>query len=110
MPSKPDLLKSLPQNPPEFAWPQNPVSGDLATTENLPVLGEDVPVIGPVMKINLLCKPRGSIPFGTSSNKYFVARPAPPKKFFKSCSVSFSSKISPVDKFTRKIRPIYPNI
>ena len=94
----------------EFACPQKPVRGDLATTVYLPVLGDGVPVKGPVMNISLFSGPKGSIPFLTSSKRYLVASPLPPKNFLRVLVSGNSSVILDVDKLTLKIFPMYPNI
>ncbi len=109
-PSKPDRLKFVPQKPAEFACPHKPVSGDLATTIYLPVLGERVPVNGPVMNTSLFSGPSGSIPFLTSSKRYLVASPLPPKNIFKVFSLGNSSVILDVDRLTLRTFPMYPNI
>ncbi|MBA7655089.1 hypothetical protein ES703_62986 [subsurface metagenome] len=106
IPSKPDLLRSRPQKPAEFASPQTPVRGDFAFTLYLPVLGEGVPVNGPVIKINLFSGPNGSIPFGISSIIYLVAIPDPPKYNFNVSSSGNSSLILPFVKSTLRIFPI----
>jgi hypothetical protein len=99
-------LSAGPKVPPEFAWPQILVRGDVATTEYLLALADAVPVKGPVIKINVFSGPKGFTPPGTSSYRYLVARPAPPIKSLAHSSFIFSSEIVPSDKLTLKILPI----
>ena len=62
------------------------------------------------MKISLFSGARGSVPGMVSSNRYLLANPRPPKKFFAVSSGISSSEIVPAVRFTRKIFPINPNI
>jgi hypothetical protein len=60
--SYPANLRYGPKSPPEFASPHVSVSGDLATTVNLPQKGTAVPVTGPVKKPRIFPGPKGLTP------------------------------------------------
>ena len=57
-----------------------PVSGLLALIAMRLAQGIFVPVKGPGAKISLFSGPSGSQSAGTSSKRYFAAKPAPPMK------------------------------
>ena len=77
--SYPAIFISAGKNPPVVAMPTAPVNGERVTTTMRLAQGMVVPVNGPGAKISLLPGPSGSVPPGTSSYRYLMPNPAPPR-------------------------------
>ncbi len=77
IPSYPHRLMAGENDPPQFASPHPPVSGDLPTTIHLPENRLPVPVRRPDTNPRILSGPRGSAPAGILLYKRWAARPDP---------------------------------
>src|SRR5678815_4701485 len=82
---------------------QSPVAGPFPQMTKRPVVGPEVPVMGPIKKSRGASGESGSNSFVRVEYKIRAARDAPPRKSFSHCSGIRYSSVLPVDKSILRI-------
>src|SRR5665647_1237660 len=93
---------------PVFPSPYPPVKGLFDAITSLPLLGNPMPVSGPVAKISLFSGENGSVPCFKVSQRILIAKPLPPKKFKAKSSWYGSGLASLLVKLIFRKNPVHP--
>src|SRR5687767_11299836 len=107
MPSYPAARSSGPQKPPMLDSAHRPVAGPFPQTTKRPVVGPEVPVMGPVIKSRGASGENGSRSSVRVVNKIRAASDAPPRKSRSHCGGIVYTSVLPVDRSILRIGCIY---